>query len=115
MEQSSAREHLIHENHEFNIRTTLTFGVDEANEPSSVTVEAPNFLTAGVLREFASEALDSHFGLSDHAYLVHPTPLSREDMDEDYQEVTFDVRKRRTFQAPTFTLGEPRPAFGEER
>jgi hypothetical protein len=76
------------------IDATLTFSLDEANEPTSVTIEGPEFMTTTMFREFAQETLDSHFGSVDHNFRVHVSPLSREKLPDDDVSVTFDIRKR---------------------
>lgn len=85
--------HTAHTHRTFMIDTTLTFSCDEANEPSSVTVEGPDFMTTGMFREFATETLDSHFGSNDHEFRVHVSPLSQEKQPDDEMAVTFDIRK----------------------
>jgi hypothetical protein len=87
-------EHKAHEHFEFNINVTLTFGLDEANELTSISVEGPEFMSVGFLREFAYEALSAHTGTTDNEFRLKVIPLSVEQRDEDRQEVVFDVNKR---------------------
>lgn len=85
----------VQEEASFEIRTTVTFGLDEANEPTSVTVEGYEFLTRGAMRLFAQEALDSHFGLTSdgHGFEVNLSPIMNEESPEPEGTMTFEVHK----------------------
>lgn len=98
--------HKAHEHFEFNISVTRTFGLDEANELTSISVEGPEFMSVQFLREFAYEALASHTGTTGNEFRLKVIPLSVEQRDEDRQEAVFDVNKRSTFLAPTTAAPE---------
>jgi len=77
--------HTAHEEQSFNINTTITFGLDDANEPKSITVGGGEFLTNGMRREFAAEALNSHFGTYDHGFHVRVNPYEWSDKEAKYE------------------------------
>lgn len=78
-------EHIAHEEQSFTINTTITFGLDDDNEPKSVTVEGPEFMTNQMFRDFATEALDSHFGSNDHDFHVRVRPYEYSDTEAKYE------------------------------
>src|SRR5690349_11812977 len=88
----------VQEEGSFEIRTTVTFSCDEANEPSSVTVEGPTLFGNAILgrsaaREFAAAALDTHFGNDDHGYRPSIGNIINEESPEPEGTMTFDVHK----------------------
>lgn len=87
-------EHRAHEHFEYSVSVTLTFGLDEANELTSISVEGPEFMSVQFLREFAYEALAAHTGTTGNEFRLKVIPLSVEKRDEDRQEAVFDVNKR---------------------
>lgn len=103
----------VQEEGSFEIRTTVTFGLDDDNEPKSVTVEGHEFLTRGAMRLFAQEALDSHFGMTSdgHGFEVNLSPIMNEEHPEPEGTMTFEVYKRVTFRVPKLKEGQTRPAF----
>ena len=82
----------------FTIDTTVTFSLDEANEPTSVTVVGPTLFGEAILgrsaaREFAAAALNTHFGNDDHGYRPSIGNIINEESPEPEGTMTFDVHK----------------------
>lgn len=75
----------VHYNIEFNV--TITFSLDAADVPSSVTVEGVEGMPPSVYRVIAQEALDTHYGttVAHHGYEVGRAPY--------VDGITFDVYK----------------------